>query len=98
MIAGRSKRGENEWWSVKVPGWQEQLGRSIENQVDYQLSGLSHIIEEQLQQLETERVLKLRYEELRSDIDTCIEELSPWMNQHNIRRRADAGTLSQFVI
>ena len=97
MITGRSKHGENEWWSVKVPGWQEQLGQPIENQVDHQLSGLSRVIEDQLLQLESQRVLKLRYEELRSDIDTCIEQLSPWMNQHNIQRRADAGTLSEFV-
>ena len=97
MFKARSMHATEDWWSVKVPGWKDMTRRSIDEQVDFQLSSLSVILDEQISTLDEERVYNLHFEEFCSNVDLCVTALSGWLADIGVQRRHSAESLANKV-
>jgi len=97
MVKARSRHATEDWWSVKVPGWENVAHRSLDEKVDFQLSSLRGILDEQINKLEEKRVYTLNFEEFCLNIDSCITDLSGWLGDVGVQRRRSAESLANMV-
>ncbi len=75
MLKARKANGilENQWWSVKPPGWIGRLDQSPDEMVAWQYSEINHIINQDLQTTNAE-FYKVSYE------DICKQPLDEIIN------------------
>jgi hypothetical protein len=79
--------GVNRWWSVRVPGWESMKGKPLTVQVEYQLTQLESLLDDQLSRIPSARCFRLNYKALCAEPDKTLGDLGSWLNEVGITRR-----------
>lgn len=70
--------GRGNWWSVRVPGWKEQLGKPLAVQVTYQLTQLGLALNEQLSHIPPARYFHINYDQLCANPGDTLRDIGIW--------------------
>lgn len=80
LVLARQRLGlENQWWSVRPPGYRALLGEPLWKQAAEQILRTRMIIERDLREFARGRFLEIEYEALCDDPRSVLERIRQWL-------------------